>query len=105
MWKSCNSHAFLLRSVCGSPFDGCRLVFQALSRPADSVYLCLLRRGDLRFPKDMYTATDDYTNARRLIRALLEPNVVRRLGCMKRGAQDIKDSPFFTDVRNLVFVM
>lgn len=46
----------------------------------------------------MYTNTDDYTNCRRIIRALLEPNVVKRLGCLKRGALDIKDSPFFSDV-------
>lgn len=54
--------------------------------------------GDLRFTKDLYTNSDDYTHARRLIRALLEPNVQRRLGCQKRGATDIKESPFFSDV-------
>ncbi len=56
-------------------------------------------RGDLRFPKDMYTNTEDYTHSRRIIRALLEPNVGKRLGCLKRGALDIKEAPFFEEVR------
>ena len=58
-------------------------------------------RGDLRFPRDMY-AGDEFTTSRRIIRDLCEPNVLKRLGCQKRGVLDIKDAPFFEGVSTRV---
>ena len=58
----------------------------------------LLCRGEIRFPRDMYVG-DTYTSSRRLVRELCEPNVLRRLGCLRRGALDVKDAPFFDGVR------
>ena len=54
--------------------------------------------GDLRFPKDMYTNSQQMSSARRTIRALLDPNVLKRLGCQRRGALDVKECSFFKDV-------
>ncbi len=60
-------------------------------------WLC---RGDVRFPRDMYTTDDEFLTSRRIIRDLLEPNVLKRLGCQKRGMLDIKDAEFFAGVRD-----
>ena len=57
----------------------------------------------MRFPRDMYTADEEFTPSRRLIRDLLEPNVLKRLGCLKRGMLDIKDAPFFHGVSTHCF--
>jgi hypothetical protein len=52
----------------------------------------------VRFPRDMYTADDEFLPSRRIIRDLLEPSVLKRLGCQKRGMLDIKDAEFFAGV-------
>jgi len=48
----------------------------------------------------MYTTDDEFLTSRRIIRDLLEPNVLKRLGCQKRGMLDIKDAEFFAGVRD-----